>query len=142
MTQMAITVVMVMSTPATPEPSETHKAVVIKGLQRLLGCLIGGTVRLLLLGFGFNSMIPWLLALAVPLWLCCYIQNGSHSATYVGTQAGFVLILTMVQGNGPPQTLTPGIERFAGIFFALLIVMLVVLLTVPPAIKQPAAAAR
>jgi len=38
----------------------------------------------------------------------------------------------MVQGNGPPLTLAPGVERFVGIFFGLLIVMLVVLVTHPP----------
>src|SRR5215217_5017813 len=57
---------------------------------------------------------------------------GRDPATYVGTQAGIVLIMTMVQGNGPPLTLAPGVERFVGIFFGLLIVMLVVLVTHPP----------
>jgi uncharacterized membrane protein YccC len=132
MTQMAVTVANVMSTPATADPGETHRQVLTKGLQRLLGCLIGGTFGLLLLGLGFNALLPWLLALAVPLWLCSYVQNGSHSATYVGAQAGIVLIVMMVQGNGPPLTLAPGVERFVGIFFGLLIVMLVVLVTHPP----------
>jgi uncharacterized membrane protein YccC len=139
MTQMAVTVVMVMSTPVAADPGETHRQVLTKGLQRLLGCLIGGVFALLLLGLGFNALLPWLLAWALPLWLCSYVQNGTHSATYVGTQAGFVLILTMVQGNGPPSTLIPGVERFVGIFFGLLIVMLVVQVTHPPSFGHAAA---
>jgi uncharacterized membrane protein YccC len=142
MTQMAITLVMVMSTPAAADPAETHRLVVTKGLQRLLGCLIGGSIGLLLLALSIDTLLPWLLMLVVPLWLCSYVQNGTSSATYVGTQAGFVLILTMVQGLGPPLNLTPGIERFAGIFFGLLIVMLVVSVTAPPALEPPATAAR
>ncbi|MFL5281706.1 MAG: hypothetical protein ACJ8AW_12125 [Rhodopila sp.] len=139
MTQMAVTVANVMSTPATADPGETHRQVLTKGLQRLLDCLIGGVFGVLLLGLGFNELLPWLLALAVPLWLCSYVQNGSHCATYVGAQAGIVLIVTMVQGSGPPLTLAPGVQRFVGIFLGLLIVMLVVLVTHPPDVGYSAA---
>jgi uncharacterized membrane protein YccC len=140
LTQMAITVVVVLAIPVTADPADTHRQVLTKGLQRLMGCVVGGVAALLMLGLGFDSMLPWLLALAVPLWLCSYIQNGTHSATYIGTQAGFVLIVTMIQGEGPPLTMTPAFSRLVGIFFGLLVVLVVVLVTHPPASNAPAAA--
>jgi uncharacterized membrane protein YccC len=139
MTQMAVTVVVVLSAPAAADPRDTHRQILTKGMQRLLGCLIGGVAGLLLLGFGFDTMLPWLLALAVPVWFCAYVQNGNHAATYVGTQAGFVIIVTWIQGAGPPLSITPGLSRLVGIFCGLLILMLVVLVTHPPS-PTPAAA--
>lgn len=140
MSQMAVTVVIVLATPAAADPGDTHRQILAKGLQRLLGCLMGGIAGLLLLGLGVDSTLPYLMMLALPVWFCSFVQNGTHGVTYLGTQAGFVLIVTLVQGAGPPESLVPGIQRLIGIFFGLLILMVVVLLTHPPAKARPAAA--
>jgi hypothetical protein len=42
-----------------------------------------------------------------------------------------VFISTLVQGNGPPLSILPGIERFAGIMGGLLILLVLLLLTAP-----------
>jgi uncharacterized membrane protein YccC len=138
MTQMAVTLVAVLATPVASDPRDTNRQILTKGLQRLVGCAAGGVAGLALLGLGIDSTVPWLLSLAVPVWLFAYVANGSHTATYVGTQAGVVLVMTLIQGHGPPTSLEPALDRLAGIFLGLLIVMAVVLLTTPP--RRPATA--
>jgi uncharacterized membrane protein YccC len=137
MSQSAVTLVAVLATPIATDLHDTNRQLVIKGIQRLLGCAIGGLVGLALIGVGIDSLPPWLVSLALPVWLCAYIQNGTHSATYVGAQAGFVLIVTLVQGHGPPTSLEPGIDRLVGIFCGLFVLMLVVLVTSPPSSVRP-----
>ena len=56
---------------------------------------------------------------------------GRHGVGYVGTQAGMVYIITLVQGASPPESIMPGIERFAGIVGGLAILLIVSLLIWP-----------
>jgi uncharacterized membrane protein YccC len=138
MSQSAVTLVAILATPVATDLHDTNRQLLVKGVQRLLGCAIGGVVGLALIGLGIDSLLPWLVSLAVPVWFCAYIQNGTHSATYVGAQAGFVLIVTLIQGHGPPISMTPGIDRLVGIFCGLFVLMMVVLVTSPPSSIRPA----
>jgi len=130
--QMAITLVALLATPVLTDPQETHRRIVGRGLQRLLGCFIGGVLALALLGLGFGSILPWLITLAAGVWLFAYVQHGSHDATYVGTQAGVVFITTLVQGSGPPESILPGIDRFAGMSLGLSMLFVTMFLIGPP----------
>jgi uncharacterized membrane protein YccC len=130
--QMAITLVAVLATPVMTDLRATHRRVVERGLHRLLGCLAGGLSALALLGLSFSLVLPWLIALAGGVWLFAYMQHGTHDATYVGTQAGVVFIITLVQGPGPPDSILPGIERFVGVSLGLLILLLVIFLIGSP----------
>jgi uncharacterized membrane protein YccC len=125
--QMAITLVAVLATPVT-DLHATHRRVVERGLHRFLGCLVGGLLALILLGLSFSFVLPWLIALAGGVWLFAYMQHGTHDATYVGTQAGVVFIITLVQGSGPPESILPGLERFVGVSLGLLILFLAIFL--------------
>ncbi|HEY2112506.1 MAG TPA: hypothetical protein VGH25_12340, partial [Dongiaceae bacterium] len=62
---------------------------------------------------------------------------------YIGTQAALVLIMTLVQGWGPPDSILPGIARFGGMIAALGVLMVVSLIFWPeppkPALPAPAA---
>src|SRR5271165_4052678 len=53
-TQMAITLVAVLATPVLTDADETHRRIIGRGLQRLLGCGLGGVAALALLGVGFD----------------------------------------------------------------------------------------
>jgi uncharacterized membrane protein YccC len=131
--QMAITLVALLATPVMTDPKETHRRIIGRGLQRLLGCFVGGLSALALLGLSFNSIWPWLITLAGGVWLFAYVQHGSHDATYVGTQAGVVFITTLVQGSGPPESILPGIDRFAGMSLGLLMLFAAMFLIGSPA---------
>ena len=130
--QMGITSTALLATPVTPDSGETHRNIIGRGLQRLLGCFVGGMLALAVLGLNFNFLLPWLIALAGGVWLFAYVQNGSHDATYVGSQAGIVFIMTLVQGAGAPTNIIPGIDRFVGISLGLLMLFVMILVVEPP----------
>jgi uncharacterized membrane protein YccC len=138
--QMAVTLAAVLATPVLTDLDETHRRIVGRGLQRLFGCFVGGLSALALLGLSFDFVLPWLIALSAGVWLFAYVQHGTHDATYVGTQAGAVFIITLVQGAGPPESILPGIDRFAGISLGLLMFFLTMfLIRPPPPTSAPAA---
>jgi uncharacterized membrane protein YccC len=123
-TQMAVTVAVVLATPVLADAGETHRHVVGRALQRIMGCVVGGVGALAVLGLSFDAFLPWLAVLAAGVWVFAYIQYGEHDVRYVGTQAGVVFILTLVQSDGPPQSILPALDRFAGMSVALVILFL------------------
>jgi uncharacterized membrane protein YccC len=137
LSQTAVTVAAVMAVQAVSEDEVTNRQkVATRATHRILGCLIGGLAGLALLGLSFESFLPWLLALIVGVWIGAYVQNSTRGIGYVGTQGTVVFIMTLVQGWGPPSSIMPGIERFAGITGGLLIVLAVSVLTTPSRTKN------
>ncbi len=65
------------------------------------------------------------------VWMGMHVQTGKNGVGYVGTQAAFVFIVTMIQGPAPPTSIMPGVDRFAGILGGLGILMVVSLLLWP-----------
>ena len=57
----------------------------------------------------------WLSVLLAGVWVGSWLQTTLRDTGYVGQQATVAFILTLVQGPGPPLTLTPGVERLVGI---------------------------
>ncbi|PPD43381.1 MAG: hypothetical protein CTY15_10160 [Methylocystis sp.] len=130
--QMGITAIVVSAVPAlgTP-PSILLSTVVTRGLHRIVGCLIGGAAALFCLMIPLTSFLPWLLALAGGVWIAMHIQTSARGTGYVGTQISIAFIMTLVQGFGPPLSIWPGAERFAGILIGLVILLLVSLVLWP-----------
>jgi hypothetical protein len=60
-------------------------------------------------------------------WLSSQIQTGATGIGYVGTQAGFAFLLSMIQGQGPPLSPIPGLDRFAGIMAGLSVLLVITL---------------
>jgi uncharacterized membrane protein YgaE (UPF0421/DUF939 family) len=138
----AVTVTAVMAVPKlAADDAANQDTVTERALQRVLGCLLGGIAGLACVALSLDSVLPWLLLLAGGIWLCAHVQASVRGIGYVGTQAAVVFILTLVQGPGPPQSILPGISRFAGITGGLLILLAVSALTAP-SIGAPAAARR
>lgn len=130
--EMAISVTVVMSAPAIVYGGiGTRHAVAQRSLHRFLGCLIGGLVALGVLALGVELLVWWLALIAAGVWVAMHVQLGPHGVGYVGTQAGFVYVVTLVQGATPPTSIMPGIDRFAGIAGGLAILLLVSLLLWP-----------
>ncbi|HEY2874605.1 MAG TPA: FUSC family protein [Reyranella sp.] len=121
--QMAITVAVVMAAPGAGV--DGRHAVAERALHRFLGCLIGGMAALGCLALSIDAFVPWLLIIAVAMWICMHLQTSRHGVGYLGTQAAVVFIVTLAQGAGPPSSLLPGIDRFVGITGGLLVLMVV-----------------
>jgi uncharacterized membrane protein YccC len=102
-----------------------------RALHRFLGCLFGGVVALLVLALNV-TVFPWWLALVgAGVWVGTYVQLGKYGVGYLGTQSAFVFVVTLVQGARPPDSIMPGIDRFAGIAGGLGILLVVSLLLWP-----------
>jgi uncharacterized membrane protein YccC len=130
--EMAITVAVVMAAPVIVDGGfATRHAVAVRSLHRLLGCLLGGAVALGCLALDVESFAWWLAMIGAAVWIGMHIQVGPHGVGYVGTQAAFAFIVTVIQGEAPPDSIMNGIDRFAGIAGGLAILMVVSLVLWP-----------
>ena len=140
-TTMATTVASVMAIPVLADhPLDDGRRIIGRAMQRLFGCVVGGGVGLLLLGLQLTDFLPWLLALFAATWLFAYVQGSERGMGYVGMQAGMVVVMTLVQGEGPPASILPGLNRLAGIALGLAVLSVIsVLLQPAPKVEGVAA---
>jgi uncharacterized membrane protein YccC len=137
---MAVTAVAVMAIPTTAIRESDGRVVVQRSAYRLVGCALGALLGLFCLHWVGTGFLAWLLLLMAGVWLDSQIQSGSTGISYVGTQAGLAFLLSMIQGQGPPLSPMPGIDRFAGIMAGLtvllIITMIISLFRLPPTSPQ------
>ena len=122
---LAVTAVAVMAVPTTAVLEPDGRTVVLRAVHRLVGCALGALLGLLCLHWIGQNLILWLLLLMAGVWLDSQIQSGNTGIGYVGTQAGLAFLLSMIQGQGPPISPTPGIDRFAGIMAGLSVLLII-----------------
>ncbi len=136
---LAVTAVAVMAVPTTAVLEPDARTIVQRAVYRLLGCALGAALGLFCLPWVGDDFLLWLLLLMGGVWLSSRIQSGSTGIGYVGTQAGIAFLLSMIQGQGPPLSPTPGLDRFAGIMAGLSVLLIITMaislfrLTPPPA---------
>jgi uncharacterized membrane protein YccC len=139
---LAVTAVAVMAIPTTAVREPDGRTVVQRGVHRLVGCAIGALLGLVCLHWVGSNFPLWLLLLMAGVWFNSQIQSGSTGISYVGIQGGLAFLLSMVQGQGPPLSPIPGIDRFAGIIAGLsvllVITMIISLFRLPPTPIVPA----
>src|SRR5262249_28046355 len=116
-----ISVGAVMAVPVLTGVTERDQAAVARrAVHRLTGCALGGGTGLLLLALPLtDEFLPWLLLLVAGAAVGIQIPCGRQGSGLVGTQATVALILTLVQGFGPPTSLVPAVDRLAGMLGAL-----------------------
>jgi len=122
---MAVTAVAVMAVPTTAIIEPDARTVVQRSVYRLVGCGLGALLGLFCLLWVGSNFPVWLLLLMAGVWLDSQIQSGSTGIGYVGTQAGLAFLLSMIQGQGPPLSPIPGIDRFAGIMAGLSLLLVI-----------------
>jgi uncharacterized membrane protein YccC len=137
--QMAISIGAVMAVPVlTASHEENRRAVIDRSVQRLVGCLTGGSIGLLALCFAWSASFPlWLLVLMIGAAVGVQLETGRHNVKTFGIQAEVALILTLVQGWGPAASLWPAIVRVFGMMGALLLLFAVSLILGPPGRAEP-----
>jgi uncharacterized membrane protein YccC len=130
--QMGVTAIVVAAAPVLGvQPSILLTVVVTRALHRMAGCVIGGAAALFCLMIPLTLFLPWLIALAGGVWIATHIQSSVRGIGYVGTQMSLAFIMTLVQGFGPPASIWPGLDRFAGIMMGLTVLLLVSLILWP-----------
>ena len=125
---MGVTAVMVMSIPPTAIVNYDMRTIVARALHRFIGCLIGALVGIGLLAFVADDFVLWLALIPPGVWVCSQIQTGSTGISYIGTQAMLAYVMSMIQGQGPAQTIAPGFERLVGVMGGLTILLIVTLI--------------
>ncbi|MBV8337334.1 MAG: FUSC family protein [Alphaproteobacteria bacterium] len=140
---MGITAVMIMSIPTTAMLDPDSPLIIQRAAHRLIGCLLGALAGLACLAFVGSDFLLWLALIPPGIWLCSQIQTGTTGMTYIGTQATFAYLMSLVQGQGPPETISPGFERLVGVMGGLSVLFVVTLLLslIPLARPAPAPAA-
>jgi uncharacterized membrane protein YccC len=89
-TEMAITIAVVMSAPVVAAGGlDTRRAVALRSVHRVTGCLLGGIVALGCLALNVTSFLWWLAMIGAAVWVGMHVQVGKHGVGYVGTQAEF-----------------------------------------------------
>jgi uncharacterized membrane protein YccC len=138
-----ITVVMVMSIPTTAILESNSRAIIERAAHRLIGCLIGALVGLACLAFIGSDFLLWISLIPPGIWLCSQIQTGTTGISYIGTQAMFAYVMSMVQGQGPPDSIAPGFNRLVGVMggLSILFVVTLVLSLIPLGQPSPSPAA-
>jgi uncharacterized membrane protein YccC len=130
----ATTMASVLAVPVLADhPLDRNRMMVQKAIHRLLGCLVGGLAALVLLAIPLADFLPWLVSLAAGTWLFARVQSSSRGIGYLGTQAAVVFIMMLVQGDGPPTSIIPALDRFAGIMIGMTTLFVVCLLLEPAA---------
>jgi len=139
---MAITVAVVMAVPILSDhPVDQGRLIANRALHRLIGCFLGGLVALACLKIPLTEFFPFMLVLCGGTYIGTYLQGSERGVGYVGTQAAFVFIITLVQGFGPPTSIWPGVDRFGGMMGGLSILLVVSLLLWPAPDPREARAA-
>jgi uncharacterized membrane protein YccC len=138
-----LTAVMVMAVPPTAVLHADARTVVQRSVHRAAGCLIGALIGLACLAVVGTDFLLWTALLLAGTWLCSQIQTGTEGVSYLGTQAMFAFVMSMVQGQGPPETISPGFERLVGVVSGLLLLLVITLvlslIRLPDPPPEPAA---
>jgi uncharacterized membrane protein YccC len=103
--------------------------------QRLIGCALGGCAGLAGMAFEFDTMPVYLVVLFAGLFYFSRLHHGGGKQSYIGTQGGVAYITAMVTGNGPAADILPVVERLAGVFIG--VVMMVSVSFVLGALRAP-----
>ena len=135
---MGVTAVVVMAIPTTAIFRSDNRAIIERAAHRLVGCLIGALAGLACLAFVGTDFLLWTALIAAGIWLCSQIQTGGTGMSYIGTQAMFAYLLSMVQGQGPPDTIAPGFERLVDVTGGLSILFIITLILSLIPLPRPA----
>lgn len=93
-------------------------ATVQKAILRLSGALLGGVLgiaALLIVIPNFDSLPPFLIAVAVGTGVAAYVATGSPRISYVGIQIGFAFALCTFDTWGPSVDLVKPRDRVLGV---------------------------
>ncbi|MCS0500886.1 FUSC family protein [Ancylobacter mangrovi] len=96
-----------------------------RGFQRILGCIIGGTAGLIVIGIDASDPWWWTAALFFGVFTFARLHLAKSPNAYIGTQSAIAYLVTLV-GAGPPTSLDPPVDRLVGIVIGVSIMTVLV----------------
>jgi len=97
----------------------------LRGLQRIMGCILGGCLGLLVIIIDASNFWWWAFALTAGIFLAGRLHLSPHPHAYVGTQAGLAFLITLINGSGPPDSIEAPVNRITGIVIGVAIMTVV-----------------
>lgn len=98
-------------------------AIRVRGRQRVLGCILGALAGLGALLLQLDNLLLYLTVLAGGIFYFSRLHTGKGPQSYIGTQGGIAFITALVTDGGPPAALLPMVERLAGIFIGVALML-------------------
>jgi uncharacterized membrane protein YccC len=120
----AATSFLILMLPGAPIRQGKNQALMERGMQRFIGCALGGLFGITTLLCMNDHFLIWLMMLSAGAWIAAWVQNGKEGASYAGSQFALALLVTLVQSNGPPMNLLPTWQRFRGILIGIFVLSL------------------
>lgn len=102
-----------------------------RGVQRIFGCIIGGTAGIAVVMLDASGQVWWTAALFLGVFTFARLHLTKSPQAYIGTQSAIAYLVTLV-GAGPPTTLDPPIDRLVGIVIGVSIITVLVWALNPP----------
>ncbi|MEP3279910.1 MAG: FUSC family protein [Stappiaceae bacterium] len=99
--------------------------------MRLGGCLLGGTLGVVVTGLGIETLWIWMMLFFVGIYFASLLHHNETEHAYIGTQAGVAFVICMVADSGPQQSILPVIDRAVGITLAYIVLACLLVLIVP-----------
>jgi uncharacterized membrane protein YccC len=96
---------------------------IMKALNRLVGCVLGGVYGLFCMHFVDDNMMLWLFLLYAGLYVASHVKHGGGEAAYSGHQAAIAVIMSMAYGLAPSPNILPAINRLVGIIGGMVVVL-------------------
>ncbi|MCL1125886.1 FUSC family protein [Shewanella surugensis] len=95
-----------------------------KGYYRILGCLIGAVIAILVLSLDIDNFAIILTLVFFIVFSFCLLHFSNATSMSVGTQAAVVFIIGTVDQLSPNTSLAVPIERFGGIILGVISVII------------------
>ena len=103
---------------------ESTEATLYKGVLRIVGCVIGGSLALFSIVFlipHMETIASLVVLVAFVATIAAWVATGSQRISYAGIQIAFAFFLSIFQGYGPDTDLDKVRNRVVGIVFGLII---------------------
>lgn len=100
-----------------------------KGVMRLVGALMGGVAGILVASValpGVGSLWVFCLLIAPLLFVWTWLNEGSPRYGYIGFQAAFAFVLTVVAGSSPEPNVMAAVLRVCGVLIGMAAATLIV----------------
>lgn len=115
----AITIMAVMLVPLAHTQVSGLVPVSRRLLQRAVGCLAGSALGAAFLLSANGNIAIATLGLIIGVWTGRHIENGQHSANYLGVQFTLAVLVVLVPDSYAAMDIAPGFERLLGILIGL-----------------------
>ncbi len=128
-----VQIIISLFTAMAPSLVQMHRQI----SMRLSGCLVGGTLGVIVTGFGIETLWIWMVLLFIGIYAASLLHHSETAQSYIGTQAGIAFLICMVAESGPQQSILPVVDRAAGITLAYVVLACLLILVEPWVRERP-----